>query len=183
MLPGLRRSLKPPRDGSEGESKMGSNRRSRRRVEPTDEWETIELLCGWPEQRDYELIRPLALFGSSAAERALETGATSERTLQRGVARFEVEGMEKAKGPVKEKKEMPFAARRRHQYWSADIRYVDNDYIGGRAYVISVMDNHSRAILASAVSRTQDLASNLSVLCPAVGEEDGSAEGPAPEPR
>ena len=28
---------------------------SRRRIDPTDEWEQIELLCGWPEQRDYEL--------------------------------------------------------------------------------------------------------------------------------
>ncbi len=26
--------------------------------------------CGWPEQRDYELIRPLVLFGSSLTERA-----------------------------------------------------------------------------------------------------------------
>jgi transposase len=66
----------------------------RRRVEPTDEWEQIELLCAWPEQRDYELIRPMALFRSSAAERASETGAASERTLQRKVARFDAEGME-----------------------------------------------------------------------------------------
>ncbi len=72
---------------------MGSNRR-RRRVEPTDEWEQIELLCGWPEQRDYELIRPLVLFGSPASERATETGAASERTLQRRVARFEADGMD-----------------------------------------------------------------------------------------
>lgn len=48
------------------------------------------------------------------------------------------------------------AARRRHQYWSADIRYVDNDRIGGRAYVVSVMDNHSRCVLASAITRTQE---------------------------
>jgi putative transposase len=314
-----------------------------RRVESTEEWEQIELLCGWPEQRDYELIRPLVLFRSPAAQRASDTGAASERTLQRKVARFEAEGMEslfgserarrrrlppairrlvvdlkaeyppfnlneianavyvrfgrrpdhktvrrvleeepvplrfvrrfppyheiperrdartavvalhadgwsakaisgylqvgsstvyrilrrwaeegpagledrphgrppsvrkvtlrameairrlqrnpnlgefrvhaalaqigihlsprtcgrvlafnrelyslkKPKGPVKEKKEMPFAARRRHQYWSADIRYVDNDWVGGRAYVVSVMDNHSRAILSSAVT-------------------------------
>jgi hypothetical protein len=40
------------------------SRPRRRRVEPTDEWEQIELLCGWPEQRDYELIRPLVLFGA-----------------------------------------------------------------------------------------------------------------------
>jgi hypothetical protein len=60
---------------------MGTKRR-RGRIEPTDEWEQIELLCGWPEQREYELIRPLVLFGSPAAERALETGAASERTLR-----------------------------------------------------------------------------------------------------
>lgn len=69
---------------------------------------------------------------------------------------------------------MPFAARRRHQYWSADIRYVDNGRVG-RAYVVSVMDNRSRAILASAVTRTQDLASYLSVLYAAV-ERYGSPE-------
>ena len=73
---------------------MGGSARSRRRVEPTDEWEQIELLCAWPEQRDYELVRPLVLFGSSAARRAAETGVVSERTLQRRVARFEAEGME-----------------------------------------------------------------------------------------
>ena len=345
---------------------MGSNGRGRRRVEPTDEWEQIELLCGWPEQRDYELIRPLVLFGSPAAGRAKETGAASERTLQRRAARFDAEGMEslfgseharrkklppairrrivdlkaeypgfnlneianavyvrfgrkpdhktirrvlaeepiplrfvrryplyheiperrerraavvalhadgwsakaiarylrvgkstvyrilkrwaeegpegleyrphgrppgvrkvtlqameavrrlqqnphlgefrihaalaqigihlsprtcgrilalnrelygleKPKGPVKEEKEMPFAARRRHQFWSADIRYVDDHKLEGRAYVVSVLDNHSRAILSSAVTRTQDLASYLSVLY-AAGERYGSPE-------
>ena len=338
----------------------------RRRVEPTDEWEQIELLCGWPEQRDYELIRPLVLFGAPADKRSQETGVSSGRTLRRRAARFDAEGMdslfgseagrrrrlppamrrlivdlkaehpgfnpneiarvcyvrfgrrparktvkrvlaeeplplrfvrrfpryhdiperrdgraavvalhadgwsakaisgylkvgtstvyrilkrwaeegpagledrphgrppgvrkvtlkameairrfqenphlgefrihaalaqigihlsprtcgrvlalnrelyglEKPKGPVKEKKEMPFAARRRHQFWSADVRYVDNDEVGGRAYVISVLDNHSRAILSSAVARTQDLASYLSVLYAAV-ERYGSPE-------
>lgn len=346
---------------------MGSNGRGRRRVEPTDDWEEIELLCGWPEQRDYELIRPLVLFGSPAAERASKIGATSERTLQRRASRFEAEGMEslfgsdharrrrlppairrlimdlkaehpgfnlneianavyvrfgrrpdhktvrrvleedpiplrfvrryppyheipegrrerratvvalhadgwsakaiarylrvgkstvyrilrrwaeegpeglqdrshgrppgvrkvtlkaieavrrfqqnpnlgefrihaalaqigihlsprtcgrilalnrelygleKSKGPSKEKKEMPFQAIRRHQFWSADIRYIDNHKLGGRAYVVSVLDNHSRAILSSAVTRTQDLASYLSVLYAAV-ERHGSPE-------
>jgi putative transposase len=52
---------------------------------------------------------------------------------------------------------------------------VDNDRVGGRAYVVSVMDNHSRCILASAITRTQDLASYLSVLCAAV-ERYGSPE-------
>jgi transposase len=346
---------------------MGDTGRGRRRrVEPTDQWEQIELLCGWPEQRDYELIRPLVLFDSPASGRAEETGAASERTLQRRTARFNAEGMEslfgsertknrglppavrrlvvdlkaeyphfnlneianacyvlfgrrpdhksvrrvlaeepiplrmvrrfppyhdiperrerrlvvvtlhsegwsakaiagylrvhkatvhrvlgrwaeegadgledrphgrpagvrkvtlkameavrrlqrnpnlgeyrvhaalaqigihlsprtcgrilatnralygleKPKGPAKEKKEMPFAARRRHQFWSADVRYVKDHKLGGRAYVISVLDNHSRAVLSSAVTRTQDLASYLSVLYAAV-ERYGSPE-------
>ncbi len=338
----------------------------RRRVEPMEEWEQIELLCAWPEQRDYELIRPMALFRVPASGRASEMGAVSERTLQRRLARFEAEGMEsffgseharrkklppairrlivdlkaeyprfnlneianavyvrfgrrpdhktvrrvleeepvplrfvrrfppyheiperrdgraavvalhadgwsakaisgylrvgtstvyrilkrwaeegadgledrphgrppgvrkvtlkameairrfqenphlgeyrihaalaqigihlsprtcgrilalhrelygleKPKGPAKEKKEVPFAARRRHQFWSADVRYLKGHKLGGRAYVITVLDNHSRAILASAVTRTQDLASYLSVLYAAV-ERYGSPE-------
>jgi len=73
---------------------MGRNGRGLH-VGSTDEWEQIELLCGWPEQRDYELIRPLVLFGGPASERAAEAAvAASERTLQRRVARFEAEGME-----------------------------------------------------------------------------------------
>lgn len=68
---------------------MRSGSHRRRRVEPTEEWEQIELLCAWPEQREYELIRPLVLFGG----RAEETSAASKSTLQRKVARFEAEGM------------------------------------------------------------------------------------------
>ena len=66
----------------------------RRRVEPTDEWEQIELLCGWPEQRDYELIRPMVLFGAPADGRPQETGESSGRTLRRKATRFEAEGMD-----------------------------------------------------------------------------------------
>src|SRR5215218_9157826 len=88
----------------------------------------------------------------------------SPRTCGRILAlNRELYGLEKPRGPAKEKREMPFAARRRHQFWSADVRYVGDHKLGGRAYVISVLDNHSRAILASAPPRTQDLASYLSV--------------------
>src|SRR5215212_6622081 len=38
-------------------------RRKRRRVDPTDDWQQLELLCVWEEQREYERIRPLVLFG------------------------------------------------------------------------------------------------------------------------
>jgi hypothetical protein len=68
---------------------------------------------------------------------------------------------------------VPFRATRRHQFWSADIRYIDDRKLGGRAYVVSVLDNHSRCIRASAL--TQDLASYLSVPYAAV-ERYGSPE-------
>src|SRR5215211_3250112 len=367
MLLSPRRSPSSRGTALRGGKGMGENGR-RRRVEPTDEWEQIELLCAWPEQRDYELIRPLVLFGGPAAERATETGAVSERTLQRRVLRFEAEGMEslfgseharrkrlppavrrlvvdlkaeyppfnpneianaiyvrfgrrparktvkrvlaeepaplrfvrrfppyhemgepaerrravvvlhaegwsakaiagylrvhrstvhrvlrrwvvegvegledrphgrppgvrkvdlkaidavrrlqqnpnlgafrvhaalaqvgihlsprtcgrilatnralygldKPKGPAKEESEMPFAASRRHQFWTADVRYLDmvEEGVFGRAYAITILENHSRAILASALTRTQDLASYLSVLYAAV-ERYGSPE-------
>jgi hypothetical protein len=31
-------------------------RRRRRRVGPTDDWEQLELLCAWEEQREYETV-------------------------------------------------------------------------------------------------------------------------------
>jgi len=40
----------------------------RRRIEPTDEWEQLALLCRWPEQLAYEEIRE----GPCAALRPLE---------------------------------------------------------------------------------------------------------------
>lgn len=91
-----------------------TGRGGRRRVEPTDEWEQIEFLCGWPEQRDYELIRPLVLFGSPAAERAEETGAVSERTLQRRARRFVAGGVESLFGSehARKRKGLPPALRR-----------------------------------------------------------------------
>jgi putative transposase len=100
----------------------------------------------------------------------------SPRTCGRILAlNRELYDLEKPEGPAKERKQMPFEARRRHQFWSADIRYVDNDVVGPRIYVISVLHNHSRAILSSALTRTQDLASYLSVLYAAV-ERYGSPE-------
>ena len=75
-----------------------------------------------------------------------------------------------AKPPVspREPKSMPFAAQRRHQYWSVDIRYLDNEHIGGRAYSITILENYSRAILASALSPKQDLTAFLIVFYAAV---------------
>ena len=69
-----------------------SGRRRRTRAEPTDDWEQLVLLCGWPEQVRYEEVRPLVLFGGSVAERASEI-EIPERTLYRRTGRFQAEGM------------------------------------------------------------------------------------------
>lgn len=56
-----------------------------------------------------------------------------------------------------EKTAMPFRAGYRHQFWTVDIRYLDMHRLGGgMVYVIAVLENYSRAVLASAISRRQD---------------------------
>ena len=72
----------------------------RQRIEPTDDWQQLDLLVRSPEQRTYELIRPVVLFGSSPAERARLTGAP-QRTLYRQAARFAREGMASLFDPPK----------------------------------------------------------------------------------
>ena len=87
-------------------------RRRRRRVDPTDDWEQLELLCVWEEQREYERIRPLVLFGEPVPERARQTG-TSERTLYRRIAGFEEGGMESLFGSEPAKRRvLPPSVRR-----------------------------------------------------------------------
>jgi transposase len=83
-------------------------------------------------------------------------------------------GLDKPRGPSQQKREMPFASSRRHEYWTTDVRYVEHR-LGGNIYVISVLENHSRAILASGIFRSQDLPSYLSVFYSAV-ERYGSPE-------
>jgi putative transposase len=71
-------------------------------------------------------------------------------------------------GPEKQPKtpmQMPFAARYRHQYWTVDLRYIDMHRLDDEpVYCISILENYSRAILASALSRRQDLSAYLTVL-------------------
>ena len=80
-------------------------------------------------------------------------------------------GWDKPKGPPKPKKEMPFKASRRHEYWSIDIRYIEHHQlpdIKGPVYVISILENFSRMLLASAISERQDTAAYLRVLAQAL---------------
>jgi transposase len=67
------------------------------------------------------------------------------------------------------KADMPFRSERRHQHWSVDIRYLDMHNLGGgMIYCISILENFSRAILASAISRKQDNVAFFAVLYDAV---------------
>jgi putative transposase len=78
-------------------------------------------------------------------------------------------GLEKPKRGPKEKKEMPFASDKRHEIWTVDIRYIGHNISEeNKLYCISVLENHSRALLASSVSRSKDLTAYLSVLYSAV---------------
>jgi len=79
-------------------------------------------------------------------------------------------GLEKPKPAPREKLEMPFRAVRRHQYWSCDIRYIEEHLLPDPrpVYVITVFENFSRAVLASAISPTQNQWDFLSVLAEAI---------------
>lgn len=58
----------------------------------TEEWSQITQLCLWPEQRKYELLRPLVLYGDLPADRARETGV-SERRLREQADQVDAEGV------------------------------------------------------------------------------------------
>lgn len=78
-------------------------------------------------------------------------------------------GLDRPPRQPHERKAMPFEATHRHQFWTVDIRYLDMHRLGGgMIYVISILENYSRAILASALSRTQDLAAFLIVFYAAI---------------
>lgn len=65
---------------------------ARKRQPHTEAWDAIKQMCLWPEQKAYELLRPVVLFGDPPGERAEETKA-NERTLRRQADRFDAEGM------------------------------------------------------------------------------------------
>ena len=65
---------------------------ARKRLPHTEAWDAIQQMCLWPEQKAYELLRPVVLFGDPPGERAQETKA-NERTLRRQADRFDAEGL------------------------------------------------------------------------------------------
>ena len=111
-------------------------------------------------------------LGAFRVRAALEQAGIhlSTRTVGRILAaNREAEGLEKPKRSPRQKREMPFEASRRHEIWTTDVRYVEHSVPGmGQAYVVSVLDNYSRAVLASAGSLAQDTNAYLSVLHAAI---------------
>jgi len=69
---------------------MPAPKRARRAL--THAWDPIQHYVSWPEQDAYEVIRPMTLFGVTAAERAREIGV-AERTLERRADLFDAAGM------------------------------------------------------------------------------------------
>ena len=65
---------------------------------------------------------------------------------------------------------MPFKAARRHEYWSIDVRYIEEHLLPDPrpVYVITVFENFSRMVLSSTISPTQNQWDYLAVLVDAI---------------
>ncbi len=91
----------------------------------------------------------------------------SPRTCQRILALHrDLAAARRAPAVPREPRPHPFAASRRHQIWSVDIRSIEDHGLATEkpVYAIAVLENSSRAILASLRSPRQDLTAYLVVL-------------------
>ena len=85
-------------------------------------------------------------------------------------ANRQVYGIQKLPHSARPKLEMPFRAARRHQYWSCDVRYIEEHLLPDLrpVYVITIFENFSRMVLSSTISPTQNQWDYLSVLVDAI---------------
>src|SRR5579859_6434525 len=85
-------------------------------------------------------------------------------------ANRQVYGIQNPPHSARPKLEMPFKAVRRHQFWSCDIRYIEDHLLPDPrpVYVISIFENFSRMVLSSTISPTQTQWDYLSVLVDAI---------------
>jgi putative transposase len=124
--------------------------------------EAVRTLQQNPELGAFRMRAALQQLGIELSER------TCGRILQTNRALYGLPGPEKK---PRTPKPMPYAAKHRHQYWSVDLRYIDVHRIDGEpVYCIAILENYSRAILASALCRRQDLSAYLVVLYAALRE-------------
>src|SRR5260370_24909045 len=65
---------------------------------------------------------------------------------------------------------MPLKASRGHEFWSADVRYIEERLLPDPkpVYVITIFENFSRMALSSAISPTQNQWDYLAVLVEAI---------------
>jgi transposase len=118
----------------------------------------VRRLARHPDLGAYRVMAALEQIGIKLSQR------TCGRLLQLNRKLY---GLEKAKRSPGTKKEMPFKASFRHQWWSVDVRYIEKHQIPdhhGPAYLISILENYSRCVLASKISPTQNQWDYLEVL-------------------
>jgi len=79
-------------------------------------------------------------------------------------------GLPPPKRAGRPKLEMPFKATRSHEFWSIDVRYIEEHLLDDPkpVYVITVFENFSRMILSFKISQTQNQWDYLSVLADAL---------------
>ena len=129
----------------------------------------IRRLQANPELGEFRVHAALAQLGIHLSPRTCGRILALNRTLY-GLPR-------PSSAEPHEKKPMPFAAQRRHQYWSVDVRYIEDNTVSDKhGYVIAVLENVSRAMLASLLTPRQDLTAYLIVLRAAM-REHGVPEG------
>jgi hypothetical protein len=84
----------------------------------------------------------------------------SQATCGRLLAKSrKLSGIEKKPPPApRPKLEMPCKARFRQEIWSVDVRYIEEHNLGfpETIYLISVLENYSRARFSSKISRMQN---------------------------
>ncbi len=118
----------------------------------------VKKLASNPDLGAYRVMAALEQIGIKLSQRTCGRLLALNRNLY---------GIEVPKGAPREKKEMPFKATFRHEYWSIDVRYIEDHHVSdmnGPIYLISVLENYSRAVLASKISPTQNQWDYLEVL-------------------
>jgi hypothetical protein len=117
-----------------------------------------------------KLVQDTPSLGAYRVRAALEqigihlSQATCGRLLAKSRKLY---GIEKKPPPApRPKLEMPFKARFRQEIWSVDVRYIEEHNLGfpEPIYLISVLENYSRARFSSKISRTQNQWDYLEVL-------------------
>jgi transposase len=129
------------------------------KVTMRDIHEVKKLVVESPELGAYRVMSALEQIGIKLSQ------ATCGRllALNRSLYGLSLPG----RGAPRERKDMPFKASFRHEYWSVDVRYIEEHLlpdVEGPVYLISILENYSRAVLASKISPTQNQWDYLEVL-------------------